>query len=608
MLNAKSFLAVDFGAGSLKLATFEINEAGVLCLKDFKQKSLGPEGAAEATRETVLLKVLRETLAETGAAARNINVCAPGFQVFSKFVKLPPVDAGKVTQIIQYEAQQNVPFPLAEVVWDYQILGSSSTGELEVLLVAIKSEIVEGLFRIAEEAKLRLQLCDVSPAALCNAFRYNYGDLEDCTMLLDIGAKTSNLLFFEKGKVFSRSISLGANSITQDFANEAKLKFEVAEQIKVAEGFVSLGGAYEEPENPNQAAISKIARQFMTKLHIQVNQTIQFYRGQMGGAAPQRLFLAGGASIMPYTAQFFAEKLNAPVEYFNPFRNVQIDPSVNLEELARVAHSLGEVVGLGLRNLANCPVEMNLMPESTLRWRTFNEKKPYFTATVFSLVAVAFAVGYLFESLAKSKEGELDRLKPEVQQMQEKFDRFNKIYTEVSATRQEADQVAAWMNDRYYWGNVLADLRHVLIRAENGVQKKLSAERQGVQAGIWIEDLSSMAPAVSGSLPGGPPSMGGPQPNYAGAPNAPAPGNPANGAQGQTNQVGAVTLVCRAVSLASVDPAANSDIAYTLESELQASPYFDPKATQLVGQINPEDASGTFTFGITAVLKNPLNL
>ena len=228
-------------------------------------------------------------------------------------------------------------------------------------------------------------------------------------MLLDIGAKTSNLLFFEKGKVFSRSINLGANTITQDFANEAKLKFDDAEKIKIAEGFVSLGGAYEEPENPHQAAISKIARQFMTKLHIQVNQTIQFYRGQQGGAAPQRLFLSGGASIMPYTAQFFAEKLNMPVEYFNPFRNVQIDPSVNLEELARVAHSLGEVVGLGLRNLANCPVEMNLMPDSTLRWQAFNEKKPYFMATVFSLVLVAFAVGFLFQKLAAAKEKEIER-------------------------------------------------------------------------------------------------------------------------------------------------------------------------------------------------------
>jgi type IV pilus assembly protein PilM len=70
-----------------------------------------------------------------------------------------------------------------------------------------------------------MKLVDASPAALCNAFRYNYGDLEGCTMLLDIGAKTSNLLFFEKGKVYSRSINIGANSITQDFANESKLKF-----------------------------------------------------------------------------------------------------------------------------------------------------------------------------------------------------------------------------------------------------------------------------------------------------------------------------------------------------------------------------------------------
>ena len=97
---------------------------------------------------------------------------------------------------------------------------------------------------------------------------------------------------------------------------------------------------------------------------------------------------------MPYTAQFFAEKLNVPVEYFNPFRNVQISPAVNLEELSRVAHSLGEVVGLGLRNLATCPVEMNLMPDSTLRWQSFNQKKPYLIATVVSLVLVTFAVGF----------------------------------------------------------------------------------------------------------------------------------------------------------------------------------------------------------------------
>src|SRR3989440_3503280 len=403
MLNTKSFLCLDFGAGSLKIAEFEPNESGTLRLKQFGLKSLGFEGSQDAARERVILKAIQELFAERPFGSKNIDVCAPGFHVFSKFVKLPPVDTSKVTQIIQYDAQQNVAFPLEEVVWDYQILGTSPTGELEVLLVAIKSEVVEGLFRVAESAGLRLQLVDVSPAALCNAFRYNYGDLEGCTMLLDIGAKTSNLLFFEKGSVYSRGINIGANSITQDFSKETRLSFAEAEKLKIEEGFVSLGGAYEEPENPHQAAISKIARQVMTRLHIQVNQTVQFYRGQQGGSAPQQLFLSGGAAIMPYTAQFFSEKLNVPVEYFNPFRNVQIDPALNLEELAKVAHSLGEVVGLGLRNLAHCPVELNLMPESTRKWRAFNEKKPYIIATLFTIVAVGGGGGGWFSPFGDGK-------------------------------------------------------------------------------------------------------------------------------------------------------------------------------------------------------------
>jgi len=601
MLNTKSFLTVDFGAGSLKLAEFEIDEAGGLRLKDFAIKPLGLEGSQEASREKIILQALQETIAEKGIKSKNVNVCAPGFHVFSKFVKLPPVDAAKVGQIIQYEAQQNVPFPLSEVVWDYQILGAAASGELEVLLVAIKSEIVEGLFRVAAQAKLKLQLCDASPAALCNAFRYNYPDLEDCTMLLDIGAKTSNLLFFEKGKVFSRSINLGANIITQDFATEAKLKFDEAEKIKIAEGFVSLGGAYEEPENVNQAAISKIARQFMTKLHIQVNQTMQFYRGQQGGTAPVRLFLSGGASIMPYTAQFFAEKLNVPVEYFNPFRNTQIDPAVNLEELSRVAHSMGEVVGLGLRNLANCPVEMNLMPDSTLRWQAVNQKKPYFVATVISLVLVAFGVGFLFQKLAVNKESEIARLSPKVDELNHKVERFSAAYKKLQKTQTEAGQVMGWMQQRYYWGDFLADMRRALLRSEDDIKKKLSAQKPGVDVGIWVEQMTSaenLGADAGGNLPPPMPGMGMPGETPRGV--APDAGS----SPSATTNV--ITLLCRAVNLSSVDPSANSEIAYAVESEIKNSPLVDPKATQLTGQITPDDSNGTFTFTVSVTPINPL--
>src|SRR5580658_9376104 len=449
MLNSKSFLAVDFGAGSLKLAEFEPNEAGGLRLRQYGIKALGLEGAQESTREAAMLKGLQELLAEKSYGTRQVNACAPGFHVFSKFVKLPPVDTSKVTQIIRYEAQQNVPFPLDQVVWDYQILGASATSELEVLLVAIKSEIVEGLFRSAEGAGLRMKLVDASPAALCNAFRYNYGDLEGCTMLLDIGAKTSNLLFFEKGKVYSRSINIGANSITQDFANESKLKFGEAEAVKIEKGSVSLGGAYEEPEDPQAAAIAKIARQVMTRLHLQVNQTIQFFRGQQGGSAPQRLYLSGGASIMPYTAQFFAEKLNVSVEYFNPFRNIEIDPSLDLEELSKYAHSFGEVVGLGLRDLAHCPVELNLMPKSSLQRQEFGSKKPYLVASVFALALVVFTlysaekkIGDVWRKNAAEMQGPLTKLNAQNQSM-------DKALGARSQLQKQADEMKVLGDNRF---------------------------------------------------------------------------------------------------------------------------------------------------------------
>src|SRR5579862_5307830 len=500
MLQSKSFLAVDFGAGSLKLAEFEVNEAGGLRLIQYGIKSLGQEGAQENTREAAILKALQELISEKRISAKEVNVCAPGFHVFSKFVKLPPVEQSKVTQIIQYEAQQNVPFPLSEVVWDYQILGQAAGGELEVLLVAIKSEIVEGLFRVADAANLKLQVADVSPAALCNAFRFNYGDLEDCTMLLDIGAKTSNLLFFEKGKVFSRSINLGANAITQDFSTEARLKFENAEKIKIAEGFVSLGGAYEEPENPHQAAISKIARQFMTRLHIQVNQTMQFYRGQQGGSAPARLFLSGGASIMPYTAQFFAEKLNVPVEYFNPFRNVQIGPGLDLDELSKSAHSFGEVVGLGLRDLAHCPVELNLMPKSSIQRQEFVHKKPYLVASIFSLALVLVAIFLAEKRIGDDLGKKLDEVKEPLADLTAKSQQLQTALHERDLAKAQADQMKGLADSRFYWIQLLTELRKVMMQVEVNQKAALTTPENGgtnTDVGVWVESFSPVLPLGS---------------------------------------------------------------------------------------------------------------
>ena len=621
MLNNKSFLAVDFGAANLKLAELEVNESGGLLLRRYGFRSLGQDGIQEATRDTAMRKALDELLAEIGSKGRDVNICAPGFHTFSKFVKLPPVDTSKVTQIIQYEAQQNVPFPLEEVVWDYQILGATPTGELEVLLVAIKEDVVEGLFKTAESAGLRLQIVDVSPAALCNAFRYNYGDLEGCTMLLDIGAKTSNLLFFEKGNVYARGINIGANSITQDFAKEAKLPFDEAERIKIAEGFVSLGGAYEEPDSPNQAAISKIARQVLTRLHIQVNQTIQFYRGQQGGSPPDRLFLSGGATSMPYTAQFFSEKLNLPVEYFNPLRNIQLDPELNREELAKVAHSLGEVVGLGLRNLAHCPVDLNLMPKSSKKRQQFSQKKPYIAAAVFCLIAIVWAFGLFKHRVADEKQAAAEKLEAQVKAPQGNQQALKNELTNVRIAQREVEHYTGLLQDRWYWGNVCMALRESMMAVEEKKEKEF-----GRALSVWIEKLSPVAPAGYLSVVTANPAAaaGGdattPQPA---APTNPAPTSRRKGATGAANagtasaagagEINRIFLTCRGMNMRELTGKAdaNTILAESVAEEIRAHTNLfvgDPVITRTFGPIVNTDTTNSISFEIDVKLVHPIKL
>lgn len=621
MLNTKSFLAVDFGAGSVKLAEFETNEAGGLRLKQYAIKPLGAEGAQEATREAAVLAALKEVLSEKSFGAKQINVCAPGFQVFSKFVKLPPVDSSKVTQIIRYEAQQNVPFPLEEVVWDYQILGTSPTNELEVLLVAVKAEIVEGLFRVAEGAGLKLKLVDVAPAALCNAFRYNYGDLEGCTMLLDIGAKTSNLLCLEKGKVYSRTINIGANAITQEFGNEAKLKFPEAEAVKIDKGFVSLGGAYEEPDDPQAAAISKIARQVMTRLHLQVNQTLQFYRGQQGGSAPQRLFLSGGASIMPYTAQFFAEKLNLQVEYFNPFRNIEIGPGIDLDELSKYAHSYGEVVGLGLRDLAHCPVELNLMPKSSIQRQEFSQKKPFFIAAIYALALMIIAVWWAEARIVTLRKNKLEELRTSLGPLKQKANELKTAMSDTKALQDQANLLGGLGEDRDYWAKLLMELRRVMSQSEMKTKAAMKTNAPNIEIGVWVEEFTPIYPNGTPFLAGAADSPGGgggvgnstsmgnsryamaeraptPVPQAASAAGTPGAGNP--------NEISSITFRCRAVD--QTLEVANSALAYQVQDELKASPYFAPPIQLGTLERKKEESTNTFTFTVTVNLKKPAKL
>ena len=512
----KPFLAIDCGAASLKVALFEPQASGSLVLARYEIVSLGQRGLEETDRVGLLKEVLQDTLDRHEIRAKGLeaHVCTPSYQSFTKFLRTPPVEGSKVGQIIQYEAQQNVPFPLDEVEWDYQILGTAETGELEVMLMALKLEIIDSLSTVCNDLGLKLAIVDGSAAALRNSFMHNYGELEGCSLLLDIGAKTANALFVEEGgKFFMRSINFGANAITQEFARESGLDWAAAEEYKRAYGYVHVTNTAE-PTDPYQAIVVKIARNVMTRLHQQVAQTIQYYRAQQGGSAPARLFLAGGGASMLYTAEFFQEKLGLPVEFLNPFRNVELGPEVDPEALALEAHSLGEMAGLGLRATTVGMTEFNLLPRREKISRQVDKRSPYVIATIFCAGLMLYVFGAAHRSIAAKHTEGVEKMEQGLGAFEETARKITDVEDKLFDRKGKAKKMERILRSRFYWivlvnsiqstldGSdgkilILTNPNELMPKGTNEVNQVNAEKVAEADAAVWLQSLTMTKSAVS---------------------------------------------------------------------------------------------------------------
>src|SRR5207244_6563866 len=157
-------------------------------------------------------------------------------------------------------------------------------------------------------------------------------------------------------RICSRSLPLGSIAITASIAKEFGESFAAAETRKNREAFVALGGAAE-PDDPNIGRLSKIARSTMTRLHAELMRSITHYRAQQQGDRPARIFLCTGAAGMPNMREFFHEKFELPVEFFNPLQNVSVSESA--AEAKQSPYLFGELVGLALRSVTICPMKLN---------------------------------------------------------------------------------------------------------------------------------------------------------------------------------------------------------------------------------------------------------
>ncbi len=485
-------LSLNLGTQTISLADFKTGDKGGLILNGFRTTELLADPAAEGSRMAQTKFAIQEMMASLHLKGGKVNYAISGQSVFTRFVKLPPVEESQVSQIITFEAQQNVPFPITEVVWDYQLVeGSAQDHKLEVVLVAIKSDLLDELNASVEESGFSTNIVDVAPMALYNAFRYNCSDRAGCSLLIDIGARTTNLIFVEPLKVFTRGIQIGGTTITAAIAKDFNEPFGAAEARKKASGFVSLGGSYAEPSDPDVARVSKVIRNTMTRLHGEISRSITFYRAQQHGSQPSQVFLCGGSASLPYMREFFQEKLQLPVEFFSPLRNVTLDPALKPEEVSKSAHFLGEVVGLSLRSLCDCPMELNLLPASVIRGQRLAERRPFIVLSgICALLCLVGGLLYFKRAAAVERSVLENPLKPKVESLQRYQTRIDAVKADIESLKQQASPFQTAVAEREFWVAVIDELntrlpkKFIWITSMDPAMVTVGADGYGVGAAI----------------------------------------------------------------------------------------------------------------------------
>src|SRR6266480_678680 len=581
-------LTLNLGSQAISVGDFRPQSGGGLALRDYKRRDLAIENPGEAIRHAQITATIREILNELGIKSANVNYAVAGQSVFARFVKLPSVEEEKIDRIIAFEAQQNVPFPIDEVVWDYQLVGGGADEQLQVVLVAIKSDLLEGINAAVEAAGLRPTVIGVANMALYNAFRYNYSDVTDSSLVVDIGARTTNLLFIEPSKIFSRSVPIGGSSVTAALAKEFNEPFAAAETRKRESGFVSLGGAYADPSDADVARMSKIIRSTMTRLHAEIMRSISHYRTQQQGKAPARIYLCGGSSGMPYMREFFQEKLQVPIEFFNPVRNVAIANEADTRQIAQSAHLLGELVGLALRAVASCPMELNLRPASVVRDHEIQRRRPFLIGAAACVIAalLGWSVFYLHAAgVFRTVKQQVDAKVGTLRGFQTRIDGIRKDATSLDSV---ASPLLNAVNARSFWPQLLEDLNARLPK-EN----------------IWVTELIPLSNGkpVIGAVTARP---------GAAAPAAEPAATPTTGARaaGGRAQGGPAIdgLLIRGLYLWN---ARQQEVVVDYFKNLVGSPFFkiDPKNQQLaIKPTMPNNNEWAFPYELQLDLKQPLAL
>ncbi|MCA9127453.1 MAG: type IV pilus assembly protein PilM [Planctomycetales bacterium] len=392
MAKALSVWGIEIGQSALKALRCRLDGEQVVAEAfdyiEYPKILSQPDTDAEVLiREALETFVKRNDLKKT-----RVAVSVPGQSGLAKFFKPPPVELKKLRDIVKYEAKQQIPFELDDVVWDYQLmLGSDiSDGfalESEVGLFAMKRDAVHRALKPLQTADIEVDLLQLAPLSLYNMVTYDRSLVADeearydsehppkSTVVLAMGTDATDLIVTNGFRVWQRSMPLGGNHFTRQLSKELKLTYVKAEHLK---------------RNAMEADDPKLVFQAMrpvfNDLVTEVQRSMGFFRSLNKKAEIGSLLMLGNSVKLPGLTQYLSKNLAMDVEVVDAFSRLTGDEVLNSPAFKDHAAAFGPVYGLCLQSLGLGPISTNLVPVEIAKERLIRSKKPWAVAASAALL------------------------------------------------------------------------------------------------------------------------------------------------------------------------------------------------------------------------------
>lgn len=474
-------LVFDCGASRVSAASFSATTDGVPVLEQILVEPLEYDTADDQQWVRAVGDAIRRISTVVRLRGHKISLIVPGHLSLTKYIKVPHVDESKRQRIIQFEARQNIPYALEEVVWDYQIVYDDGI-DFEVALCAIKLDIVESLLVQCRDIGFEPDVIEPSCMGQVNAFGFCYRDARQSTLLINIGARSSNLVFLREDRYFVRNITLAGGAVTQAIAEELGRGLAEAERIKLD----CIRGRSDEPVSPEAVRAFDNARQsFATRLSLEITRSIANYRRQSSVEAPARVLVTGLGAQVPGLAALLAEKLKIAVEPYEPLRGVPFGSGSVEGEFRAGAHVVGEAVGSALRIYQRGLAQFNFLPDAVVRARAFRRRQPYIVSAAACLVATLAVPVMVFWVTRDNYFEKVRSLETQVLPLRSYSQKIEQARADAETVRKQISGIQGLVETKSNWISLFRDLQERLVKIEDVWLDSLEVQRpQGAVTGI----------------------------------------------------------------------------------------------------------------------------